>query len=189
VWRAGQSIRDPTDREIWLTLGRAHGSLLERLSFHNDPWAALTILEQWPSFHQLDIFLGAFLSSGVKASCMRISEELNGETCTAAVRIYLPSVEHADFGLEIWLSEVQGNYIAHQVESMTSIEDWKNILGTYLYGAMMESRMRKSEVALGITRTGAARISPLSNEHGNQDWNLKVLMSYPKGTEVWISAY
>lgn len=165
-------------------------SLLERLSHYEaDPWAAFTRIAQWPGFIQLGTYLGVYLSSGMQKSCIRNAEEVKGLTLTDAVRLLPPSAQHADFGLEIWLSSAHGESIAHQVNSMRSIEAWESILGTYLYGAMTESRSRKSEVDRGIPRTSAARVTFPNGRDGNHDSKLKVLISFEKGTEIWTNAY
>ena len=125
----------------------------------------------------------------MQKSCIRIVEELESLTVTDAVRLLPASTQNADFGLEIWLSSAHGKSIARQVKSMRSIKAWKNILGTYLYEAMIESIFRKLEVDKGISRTSAVSVTFPDGRDGNHDSKLKIFISSQHGTEIWTKAY
>ncbi|KAI1562078.1 hypothetical protein A1F97_05632 [Pyrenophora tritici-repentis] len=187
---AAQSIPNPQDREDWLTSAAAHTRLLRLLSRSEvNPWDAFTRTVQWSDLIQLGSYLGAYLSNGIQESCMRKAEEQKGLRLTDTVRLLPPSEQHEDFGLEIWLHLSVGESIAQQVKDMRSIEDWKIILGNYLYRAMLESRFRKSEEDKSISRTSAARISFPNGKDLDHDSRLAILISFEKGTEIWSRAF
>ncbi|KAF2844422.1 hypothetical protein T440DRAFT_473416, partial [Plenodomus tracheiphilus IPT5] len=187
---AAQSISNLQDREDWLTSAAAHTRLLRLLSrFEVNPWDAFTRTVQWSDLIQLDSYLGAYLSKGIQESCMRKAEDQKGLRLTDTVRLLPPSEQHEDFRLDIWLSLSVGESIAQQVKNMSSIEEWKVILGSYLYRAMLESRFRKSEEDKGISRTSAARIFFPNSKDLEHDSKLAILISFEKGTEIWSKAF
>ncbi|KAF2818211.1 hypothetical protein CC86DRAFT_240718, partial [Ophiobolus disseminans] len=185
IYLAAQSIPNLQDRGAWITSAHAHLDLLKRLNrYEADPWSSFEAAAHWASLPLLDSILGGYLSRGMYETCIRKDEEQSGATViTNAVRLWYALEQHGDFGLEIWLGSSWGDEITQQLEEMTSIEGWKNILGDYLYQAMTKSRFRESEVSRSILRTGAARISKGSVI--GSDSKLEVLICFQTGIEIW----
>jgi hypothetical protein len=70
---------------------------------------------------------------------------------------------------------------------MTSVEDWKPLLGDFLYTAMLTSRLRTTEEDMGVTHPSAVKIS--SPFGSNFDYRLRVVMRFKEGNEFWVACY
>jgi hypothetical protein len=93
-----------------------------------------------------------------------------------AVRLRLASGEHEDSILELWLGSSYGSSVSESLRTMTSVEDWKPLLGDLLYTAMLTSRVRTSAEDSAVT---------ISSPFGSSfDYRLRVAMGFKEGNEL-----
>ncbi|OAL42572.1 hypothetical protein IQ07DRAFT_340578 [Pyrenochaeta sp. DS3sAY3a] len=177
---AAQSISGPQDRDAWKTTALAHLHLLERLSrnVRNERSSAKVAI--LADLDRMKNYIGDYLHRGVRESRMRDGEK---RKLTSALRLGLAYDSGEDFILELWICSLYGRSIEDRMSTMNSIEDWKDILGDYLYVAMKNSRSRKIEEEKGIQRTNAVRLSSPNGK--NYDSKVEVMMSFDQGREVW----
>jgi len=177
---ASESIPGPKDRDAWTTTALSHLYLLKRLSCTIDEARAGVTMAIMADLEQMVGYIGDYLYRGIQASRMRASED---SYLTRALSLCLAYDSAEDFVLVVWICSTYGGSIVDKIETMTSVEDWKDILGDYLYTAMNNSRSRKIEEDTGILRTSAVRIS--SPKGNNYDSKLEVMMSFDTGRKIW----
>jgi hypothetical protein len=128
---------------------------------------------------KLESVLGAYLFEGNAASRMRHQE--GSITLTDSVRLHLPYHEE-DCKLEVWLYSSIREAISQT--TMRPVEDWKNILGDFLFEAMKASNWRKEEVRIGMLDTRAVHI-PFANGDEGSDCKVEVMLGFREGREVY----
>jgi hypothetical protein len=135
---------------------------------------------------KLESILGSYLFEGMKASRMRESEE-NRRLLrfTDTVRLEPASQEGQDFKLEIWLCSLVGK----AVSQAKSDEDWRNILGDFLFEAMKGSNRRKKEEDRTPTDAGAVDFSFPNGKDSSDDSKLEVMLMFERGRYVFAEAY
>ncbi|PVH91660.1 hypothetical protein DM02DRAFT_478757, partial [Periconia macrospinosa] len=180
IMLAAQSIPGPKDRDAWTTTALSHLYLLKRLSCTVDDERVSVKVAIMADLEQMEKYIGDYLYRGVEASRMRDGED---SKLTRALRLGLASDSGEDFILEIWVCSSYGMSIVDKMRTMTSVEDWKDILGDYLYMAMKSSKSRKIEEDTEMLRTSAVRI--ISPNGNNYDSKIEVMMSFDTGREVW----
>jgi hypothetical protein len=168
-----QNILEPHDRDVWIASGQSHLHALEKL--------ICKVPENWATMsnrNALTKYLGGSLFEGVQESYMA---KLGTAPVSLAVRLRLASGEHEDFILELWLSPLYGSSVSESLRTMTSVEDWKALLGDFLYTATLTSRLKTTG------EDSAVKIScPLGR---NFDYRLRVAMSFKEGNEFWAACY
>jgi hypothetical protein len=128
--------------------------------------------------------VGNRLYRAVQASRMRLGEQ---GRLTKAFPLYLARDSGEDFVLEIWMCSSHGRSISEEEKRMTSVEDWRTILGEYLYAAMMTSKSRGIEEDAGELNTNAVRLSFPNGD--NYDSKLEVKINFDVGLTVWNTGY
>ncbi|KAM3066412.1 hypothetical protein ACMFMG_012102 [Clarireedia jacksonii] len=129
---------------------------------------------------KLDDVLGAYLLEGIRESVMRKREGVS--QYTDVVRLHIPHPID-DYKLEIWLCSSVGKAISQTV--IQSIEDWRNILGDYLFEGMKASNSRKEEVEAGtIFGTRSVHIS-FPNSDSSSDYKIEVILSSGIGQALY----
>jgi hypothetical protein len=132
--------------------------------------------------NKLESKLGCYLFKGMNASNMRRRE--GTMSLTDAVRLHLASQAGEDFKLEVWLCRSIGEDISHA--EIRLVEDWKKILGDYLFEAMKASNWRKEEEKNGISeQTSAVQVSFPSSE----DSKLEVMLRFTTGKDMYTEIY
>jgi hypothetical protein len=183
LMRAAISIPKLQDRYVWINASQAHLYELERVvepdqeSINN--WAAWAITDLTAPY------LGNYLSSGIQDSYTR-KAEMHADF-TRALRMRLPVNEPEDFVLELWMGDSYGESILQSSKTMSSVENWEPILGSYLYTAMRTSQWRSMEESTGVLNTRAVSISsPLGNGF---DYRFRVMMKFEMGMDVWNTCF
>ena len=168
-----QNILEPHDRDLWIASGQSHLHALEKLT--------CKVPENWATMsdrNALTKYLGGSSFEGVQESYMA---KLGAAPVSLAARLRLASGEHEDFILELWLGPLYGSSVLESLKTMTSVEDWKPLLGDFLYTAMFTSRLRI---------TGEDSAVKISSSFGsNFDYRLRVAMRFKEGNEFWAACY
>jgi hypothetical protein len=168
-----QNITELHHRDVWIASGQSHLHALEKLT--------CKVPENWATMsdrNALTKYLGGSSFEGVQESYMA---KLGTPPVSLAVRLRLASGAHEDFVLELWLGPSYGSSVSESLRTMTSVEDWKPLLGDFLYTAMLTSR-------LGTTgEDGAVKIS--SPFGSSFDYRLRVAMRFKEGNEFWAACY
>ncbi|EUC40889.1 hypothetical protein COCMIDRAFT_9322 [Bipolaris oryzae ATCC 44560] len=180
---ASQSIPDLNDRHAWLMSTLVHVQSLQQSSCADETADRLHVAEI-ADLDEIESYLGRYLYLRVQASHTRRAEELDGFKGTNAVRLYLAHELGEDFRLEVKIDTLYAKPISEDTRLM---DDWEEILGTFLYAGMKASRSRKIEEKLGLKLTGAARISP--PENGAYDSRLNVMLDFDTGYKAWLGLF
>lgn len=180
---ASYSIPDLNNRNAWLMNTLIHVQLLQQSSCTDQTADRLHVAEI-ADLDKIESYLGHYLYLRVQASHTRRTEELDGFKGTNAVRLYLAHELGEDFRLEVMINTLYAKPVS---ENARSIDDWEEILGTFLYAGMKASRSRKVEENLGLKPTGAARIS--LPEDGAYDSKLNVMLDFDTGYKAWLGLF
>lgn len=132
---------------------------------------------------------GDFLFEALKKSYLRRREEDMGQsTLTDAVRLHPALNIGEDFVLEVHLCAEARETIVQARSS--SFEELKCLLGDFLFGAVKSSRKRKDEEEQGISKnTGAVDLSIILAGERNVDAQLKMMLNFEVGWEIWKTVY
>lgn len=183
IYHAAQIISRPEDRVAWVNSALAHLQLLRRLSCSVDENmnALVALVADMDCMKKL---IGTPLYNAVQESRARSQEST---TTTKALPLYLSRDASEDYLLEAYISSRHRHTITEQMARMTSVEDWKPILGDDLYTAMKTSKTRLAEEGAGQWLTSAVRVSSPRGEHG--DGRVLVHMNFERGRTFWHAGY
>jgi len=128
--------------------------------------------------------LADYLIIGICKSRTREEEKkLGWNHYTDAVRLHLPYWGGEDYKLEIWLCSSVGRDIVEK--GVRKIEDWRSILGDYVFEGMIASKYKKEEEKMGnVECTGAITLS-----FANSDCKLEVMLNFERGVSMWSELY
>jgi hypothetical protein len=168
-----QDIRELHSRNLWIASGQTQLHALEVYTRKvQENWAVMS------DPNALTKYLGGSSFEGVQESYMA---KLGTPLDNLAVRLRLASGEHEDFILELWLGPSYGSTVSESLKTMTMVEDWKPLLGDFLYTAMLSSRLRT---------TGEDSAVKISSPFGSSfDYRLRVAMRFKEGNEFWVACY
>ncbi|KAH9905216.1 hypothetical protein F4778DRAFT_697863 [Xylariomycetidae sp. FL2044] len=127
--------------------------------------------------------LGAFLFVGMKLSRARKREaEASQITLTDTVRLHLASQEGEDFKLAIWVTALTGEMVS--AAKSTSVNELRDVLGDYLFEAMVASSKRRGE-QMSIC-TSAVLVMPGSKD---DDFKIEIMLCFGVGKEIYANMY
>lgn len=132
----------------------------------------------------MERYVGDRLFQAAQASKMRIGEQTK---LTKAFSLYLARDSGEDFVLEIWMCFIHGLSILEEERHMKSVEDWRAVLGEYLYSAMATSKSRKIEEETGNPTTEAVKLSFPNGDH--YDAKLEVKINFDTGRAIWNEGF
>ncbi|CAD6443728.1 eef7672e-9e31-4a2c-967a-cde4ac3a9b7f [Sclerotinia trifoliorum] len=160
-----------------------HGGAMETPTSGNVNVNKGIFTAEFADMNKLESILGSYLLKGIDASHKRQKE---GKRFTETVRLHL-TLPKKDCRLEIWICSSVGKAISET--AIESVEDWKNILGNYLFEGMNASNLRMGEVETGmLLHTRAIHISS-SDSSDNCDYKVEVTLSFEKGNEIYKHVY
>jgi hypothetical protein len=137
---------------------------------------------------KLESTLGGYLFKGMNESRMRHREKDEGmKSFTDTVRLHFAYLKGEDFKLEVWLCSSIGKAISQA--KMRSVEDLRNMLGDYLFGAMKASNRRKEEEKTGISDCAGAVDVSFPSGDDSSDCKMEVMLCFVKGKNVYENIY
>ncbi|KAJ6208635.1 hypothetical protein PSV09DRAFT_1187338 [Bipolaris maydis] len=184
IWDAARSIPSSEARKAWVNSAYSHLTLLKQLNYdttNNGENAKVAIMAD---LDVMERYVGNRLFNAAQASRMRIGEQTK---LTKAFSLYLARDSGEDFVLEIWMCSIHGLSILEEERRMTSVEDWKTVLGECLYLAMATSKSRKIEEDIGNPTTEAVKLCFPNGD--NYDSKLEVKINFDTGLTIWNEGF
>ncbi|KAH6667750.1 hypothetical protein B0J14DRAFT_704225 [Halenospora varia] len=167
--------------------GDTNSSVLQAQDDHQVE-ASETNIAMMAEVDKLETTLGGYLFKGMNTSRMRKGEKDGGRmTFTDTVLLHLAYQEGEDFKLEVWLCSSIGKAISQA--KMRSVEDLRNMLGDYLFGAMKASNRRKDEERKGVSDCTVAIDVSFPNGDDGSDCKVEVMLNFGIGIDVYANIY